>query len=134
VATTSRLIKLSLYLVTLVAGMGVCANAQQRPVVRVDSGELQGVSDGGVVSYKGIPFAASPVGDLRWRPPQPVMRWTRVRQAAEFGADCMKGRFGPPPGAAATGAPNGPLSSVATPAPSAPHRLRHPRSGKRADF
>ena len=51
----------------------------------------------GVVSYKGIPFAAPPVGDLRWRLPQPVAPWTGVRQAAEFGADCMQGRFGPPP-------------------------------------
>ena len=71
-------------------------------MVRVDSGELQGVVDDGVVSYKGIPFAAPPVGDLRWRPPQPVAPWTGVRQAAEFGADCMQGRFGPPP---APGAP-----------------------------
>jgi para-nitrobenzyl esterase len=82
------------------AAMGGAA-AQLR-VARVDSGELQGVVDDGVVSYNGIPFAAPPVGDLRWRPPQPVAPWTGVRQAAEFGADCMQGRFGPPP---APGAP-----------------------------
>ncbi len=70
--------------------------------VRVDSGELQGVVDDGVASYKGIPFAAPPVGDLRWRPPQQVAPWSGVRQAAEFGADCMQRRFGPPP---APGAP-----------------------------
>ncbi len=70
--------------------------------VRVVSGELQGLVDDGVISYKGIPFAAPPVGDLRWRPPQPAARWTGVRQATEFGADCMQGRFGPPP---APGAP-----------------------------
>ncbi|HYM76036.1 MAG TPA: carboxylesterase family protein [Candidatus Dormibacteraeota bacterium] len=83
------------------AAMGV-GTAAQPPVVRVDSGEMQGVAEGGVVSYKGIPFAAPPVGDLRWRPPQPAARWTGVRQATEFGADCMQGRFGPPP---APGAP-----------------------------
>jgi para-nitrobenzyl esterase len=77
-------------------------NAAPAAVVRVDSGELQGVVDDGVESYKGIPFAAPPVGDLRWRPPQPVAPWTGVRQATEFGADCMQGRFGPPP---APGAP-----------------------------
>src|SRR5580765_7659143 len=93
---------------------------QTPPVVRVDSGQLQGVVDDGVVSYKGIPFAAPPVGDLRWRPPRPAARWTGARQAAEFGADCMQGRFGPPPGPAATAAPNGPRSSSATAAPSAP--------------
>ena len=69
--------------------------------VRVDSGELQGVVEDGVVSYKGIPFAAPPVGDLRWRPPQPAARWTGVRLATEFGADCMQERFGPPPAAGA---------------------------------
>ncbi len=78
------------------------APSQAPPVVRVESGELQGVVDDGVASFKGIPFAAPPVGDLRWRPPQPAARWTGVRQAAEFGADCMQGRFGPPP---APGAP-----------------------------
>ena len=84
----------------------VSGNAAQPPVARVEGGELQGVVDGGVVSYKGIPFAAPPVGDLRWRPPQPVASWTGVRQAAEFGADCMQGRFGPPP------APGAPVARV----------------------
>jgi para-nitrobenzyl esterase len=92
-----------------VAAMGVGTAAPQTPpVVRVDSGQLQGVLDDGVVSYKGIPFAAPPVGDLRWRPPQPAARWTGVRQATEFGADCMQGRFGPPP---ASGAPPARASS-----------------------
>jgi para-nitrobenzyl esterase len=85
------------------APMGVGTAVQPTPsVVGVESGQVQGVVDDGVVSYKGIPFAAPPVGDLRWRPPQPPARWTGVRQATEFGADCMQGRFGPPP---APGAP-----------------------------
>jgi para-nitrobenzyl esterase len=92
-----------------VVAMGVgTAEQHTPPVVRVDSGQLQGVVDDGVVSYKGIPFAAPPVGDLRWRPPQPAPRWTGVRQATEFGADCMQGRFGPPP---ASGAPPARASS-----------------------
>src|SRR5579862_380837 len=85
------------------AGTAATTAAQPTPsVVRVDSGQLQGVVDDGVVSYKGIPFATPPVGDLRWRPPQPAASWTGVRQATEFGADCMQRRFGPPP------APNAP--------------------------
>jgi len=85
-----------------VASAQTPAPSQTLSVVRVESGELQSVVDDGVASFKGIPFAAPPVGDLRWRPPQPAAPWTGVRQAAEFGADCMQGRFGPPP---APGAP-----------------------------
>jgi para-nitrobenzyl esterase len=75
--------------------------AQTPPIVRVESGELQGRVDDGVEFFGGIPFAAPPAFDLRWRPPQPVTPWTGVRPAAEFGADCMQGRFGPPPAAGA---------------------------------
>ena len=86
-------------------GVGTAASLQTAPLVRVDSGELQGVVDEGVVSFKGIPFAAPPVGDLRWRPPQPAAPWTGVRQAADFGSDCIQRRFGPPPAAGAPAAP-----------------------------
>ena len=79
---------------------------QASAVVRVDRGQLQGVEADGVIAFKGIPFAAPPVGELRWRPPQPTPKWTGVRQAAEFGRSCMQGRGGPPPGAGArTSAP-----------------------------
>src|SRR5512136_2273827 len=44
----------------------------------------------GVRSFKGIPFAQPPVGDLRWREPQPVKNWTGVRSADDFGAACMQ--------------------------------------------
>ena len=44
----------------------------------------------GVRSFKGIPFAAAPVGDLRWKEPQPVKNWTDVRNADQFGARCMQ--------------------------------------------
>jgi len=94
--------------VAAVASPQTPAPAQKPTVVRVDSGELQGVVDDGVASFKGIRYAAPPVGELRWRPPQPAAPWTGVRPAAEFGADCMQGRFGPPP---AAGAPGPPASS-----------------------
>ena len=82
---------------TTAATVGIAARAQQPPVVRVEGGDLQGVVADGVESFKGIPFAAPPVGEWRWRPPQKALIWTGVRQATEFGADCMQGRFGPPP-------------------------------------
>src|SRR5690349_21624069 len=89
-------------LVCTLAAVSASFAQQTVPFVRVDSGQLQGVVEDGVVSYKGIPFAAPPVGDLRWRPPQPAAQWTGLRPAREFGVDCMQGRFGPPP---APGAP-----------------------------
>src|SRR2546423_693744 len=91
-------------LATLAMAMRVDAAAlsQSSPtIVKIDSGELEGVVADGVASFKGIPFAAPPVGELRWRPTQPAGKWTGVRQASEFGADCMQGRFGPPPAAVA---------------------------------
>ena len=92
-----------------VTSVSTTARAQAPSLARVDGGELEGVVADGVISFKGIPFAAPPVGELRWRPPQAAPRWTGVRQAAEFGASCMQGRFGgpapaPPPTAAAPAA------------------------------
>ena len=61
--------------------------------VRIDSGLLKGVVQDGVTVFKGIPFATPPVGDLRWRPPQPVKPWTGVKLAYKFGPDCMQISF-----------------------------------------
>lgn len=58
--------------------------------VKIDTGRLNGAVQDGVVSFKGIPYAAPPVGDLRWQPPQPAERWNEVRAASEYGPDCMQ--------------------------------------------
>lgn len=56
------------------------------PIVRTESGLLSGTK-GEVIAFKGIPYAAPPTGDLRWRPPQPAAPWSGIRPADAFGAD-----------------------------------------------
>lgn len=58
----------------------------------VAGGELKGAIEDGDAVFKGIPFAAPPVGELRWREPQAVVPWTGVHDARAFGAACMQGR------------------------------------------
>lgn len=64
----------------------------QNKIVSVDSGLVSGIlrSREGVRVFKGIPFAAPPVGNLRWRPPQPPAHWSGVRKADKFGPECMQ--------------------------------------------
>jgi len=54
----------------------------------VESGEVAGSIEDGVFVFKSIPYAAPPVGELRWRAPRPAARWTGVRNAFEFGSAC----------------------------------------------
>lgn len=76
------------------------AMGAEGPVVSLTGGKVQGEllpASGGAV-FKGIPYAAPPIGDLRWREPQPVVPWTGVRQASEYGADCPSYTYEPPAG------------------------------------
>lgn len=68
------------------------AQTTKAPEVRVAEGRLAGTltTDGQVHRFAGIPFAAPPIGPLRWREPQPVQRWQGVRSAADFGARCAQ--------------------------------------------
>ena len=65
--------------------------AVEQPV-RVDGGLVSGVPgrDPSITAFKGIPFAAPPVGELRWRPPKQVVPWQGVRRAAKFSASCIQ--------------------------------------------
>jgi len=76
-------------LLAILAG-GICS-AQTPPHVKVEGGLLQGTSENGLSVYRGIPFAAPPVGDPRWRPPQPTAKWQGIKPADKFGPRCYQG-------------------------------------------
>ncbi len=82
-----------LVLAALASGQPIAA-ASFSDLVAIDSGRLQGALQDDVLSFKGIPFAAPPVGDLRWRPPQAAATWSGVRPALDYGHDCMQKPFG----------------------------------------
>jgi para-nitrobenzyl esterase len=71
--------------------------------VSTQTGKIKGVAADGLIAFKGIPYAAPPVGDFRWRPPQPAKKWTGVRSAADYAHDCMQLPF--PSDAAPLGTP-----------------------------
>jgi para-nitrobenzyl esterase len=73
--------------------------AQQPDAIKTEGGLVQGVCEDGLTIYKGIPFAAPPVGDLRWHAPQPAAKWDGVLKAAKFAPSPIQGmRMGNPGG------------------------------------
>lgn len=84
------LVSLSLAL-ALMGGTAVAA--PDHPQVTIKTGALSGIADGGVIAFKGVPFAQPPISDLRWRPPQPAASWSGVRPADTYGHDCMQKPF-----------------------------------------
>ena len=94
--------KRELFLIAVVACLSGCTGSDAAGdasdavvdpgVVAVTGGLVSGVSidETDVRSYKGIPFAAAPVGALRWRPPQPVAPWDGVRDSTAFGPACLQ--------------------------------------------
>ncbi len=70
----------------------------KEPTVKINSGWLKGISNDTVSVFKGIPFAAPPVGEYRWRPPQGVVPWQGMRNATEFGPNCAQAGWGETPG------------------------------------
>lgn len=85
------------FLMTMVLAaftMGLC-KAQEQGLVKVDGGWIKGSVDNDLTVFKGVPFAAPPVGELRWKAPQPVVKWEEVKQTTAFAPAPMQG--GNPP-------------------------------------
>ena len=82
-------------LALLACGQGAWAGQNNTDALRIDSGPISGTADGDMRTYLGIPYAAPPVGALRWRPPQPVAAWKDVRPCTEFGPACPQPRQNP---------------------------------------
>src|ERR1035441_8200193 len=76
------------FLLAMFAG-GLCAVQTPAPV-KVEGGSIQGTVEEGLTVYRGIPFAAPPVGDLRWRAPEAAAKWDGVKAAAQFGPKCIQ--------------------------------------------
>ena len=81
------LISLSVILVVAASCVG-----SKNPVLKIDGGKIQGIltETPDVYLFKGIPYAAPPVGDLRWKPPQPVVPWEGVKLADTYGPAAMQ--------------------------------------------
>lgn len=80
---------------TILGGLGALlvtggALAQERPVIATASGPVKGVAADGQVVFKGVPFAAPPVGALRWKPPAPPAPWIAPRDASDYGPICRQ--------------------------------------------
>jgi para-nitrobenzyl esterase len=79
-----------------VLAMALCSAAAQAqstsdaPIVKTRLGEVRGTVENGIAAFKGIPYAAPPVGNLRWREPKPAAPWSGVRQANAYSAACIQ--------------------------------------------
>src|SRR5690242_11944652 len=79
-----------LFLFMVSSLMTIAQLNNEAPLVKTANGALEGVDESGVKTFKGIPFAAPPVGKFRWREPQPVQNWSGVRKADKFGPRAMQ--------------------------------------------
>jgi para-nitrobenzyl esterase len=66
------------------------SDGKHDPIVKAPAGAVEGLTEGDLHVFKGIPYALPPVGSLRWRPPSPMPRWTGVKKATEFGPACFQ--------------------------------------------
>jgi para-nitrobenzyl esterase len=77
--------------------LSLASRGQNNPLLTIEGGQVKGVATPtkGIIAYKGIPFAAPPVGKLRWKEPQPVVSWSGVKTADKYGAAAMQVTWDP---------------------------------------
>jgi len=75
---------------TFAAGVSAAQTSAQKVVATTATGPVQGLGEGGLHVFRGIPYAQPPVGSLRWKPPQVLAQWAGVRDATRFGAACVQ--------------------------------------------
>jgi para-nitrobenzyl esterase len=73
---------------------GIPARGAIRHPVRIEAGQVSGISNGSITAFKGIPYARPPVGELRWQEPQPAPSWRGIRRADSFSAACFQATSG----------------------------------------
>jgi para-nitrobenzyl esterase len=102
--STQRFVARAAAIAVILSSLAACTQAQKpaaasasvvpptpnAPVVKVAQGEVQGSAAEGIAVFKGLPFAAPPIGDLRWRAPQRPANWTGVRAATAFSSTCAQ--------------------------------------------
>lgn len=82
---------------SLLLSLTLWGQENSNPVLTIEGGQVRGIATPtkGVIVYKGIPFAAPPVGKLRWKEPQPVLPWKGVKRADKYGAAAMQVTWDP---------------------------------------
>lgn len=84
------MISLRRSLAGFIAALSVAVTAQAGPIVTAPAGKIEGVSEGALNVFKGVPYAVAPAGQRRWQPPAPLLPWTQTQQATKFGPACIQ--------------------------------------------
>lgn len=84
------MLRIFVVLVGLATNVMADGQIESRPLVEIKNGMLLGIESKGMFTFKDIPYAAPPIGELRWNPPQPSKNWSDVRDASQFGKSCIQ--------------------------------------------